>query len=951
MIYLCFFTEFADMTKGYLLILIVFAFGLTLSAQTGKRTPGHDLYDKWESLKTPAISDNGKFVSYEIQPGKGDGKLRIVTVENNGIYDVPRGQKAQFAQGSLFLVCKMVPPAADVRKAKKDKVKEEKMPKDSLAIISLEKVFRKKTFSRVADFYLPKENASFVAIQFEKDTTKEKAAPADTSKSGKKKEPASKKKKKPEGAKLMYYFPATGDSALFPDVTQVGLSKKGGMTGFITQFGDSIDSVKITLFNPLTKKSVTRFNRPGYAKNIVFSEDGSKYVFLYSSDTIKEKTYSLFYATDSILKPYCIVDSQIVTLPMSWSPSENFTMYFSEDGEKLIFGAAPHPVALPKDTMLEEEKVKLDIWSWNDEQIQPQQIKSLDQEKKRTYLCVFHTSSEKVVQIADTTYKSVALQPKAAGNWALGSAGDQYEVERTWDFPGYRDYCIINLNSGHKKVIAKKVKEGYSLSPAGKYYAWFSFADSAWYAASTSGNNPECLTCDLKVPFYNEEEDLPRQPESYGLAGWTENDKYLLVYDRYDIWKLDPDGREKPVNITQTGRATKNRFKYIRKDEDEIFVPYTKMLLTAHNDSTRYEGFYKLDFAKKIKLTTVFTGPYEVNYHSRAKKSGQFIWAYENFTQFPELRYSAPDFTTIKTLSDLGKQKDSLFWGEVKIVKWMTYDGKWMEGLMYLPENLDTTKKYPMVVYFYERNAQQPFSFYGIKPSRSVINFPMYTGNNYVVFVPDIVYNTGQPGEDAYNCIISGVNEMVRQHPWIDAKKMALQGQSWGGYQVAYLVTRTKKMFAAAMAGAPVSNMTSAYGGVRWESGQSRMFQYERGQSRIGYNLWDSLSLYIKNSPLFFADKVETPMLLMSNDNDGAVPWYQGIEYYSALRRFEKPCWMLVYNNEEHNLGKRPNMIDLSIRMMQFFDHYLKGKPMPLWMSEGLPALQKGQQLKYELKK
>ncbi|PKP17678.1 MAG: hypothetical protein CVU05_15080, partial [Bacteroidetes bacterium HGW-Bacteroidetes-21] len=383
------------MKKGYLLILFALFFFTQTYSQSAKKSPGHDLYDKWESLRAPAISDNGKYVSYEVQPGKGDGKLMILKTENNTTYIVPRGQKAVFADNSRFLACKVIPAAADTRKAKKDKLKEDKMPKDSLVIVSLEKNFQKKSFARVSDFYLPKENANFVAIQFEKDTTKEKTAPADSTKPEKKKESASKKKKKPEGTKLMYYFPETGDSAIFSDVTQVAISKKGTMSGFISQFGDSIDSVRITLFNPLTKKPFIRFSNPGYGKNIVFSEDGTKYAFLFSSDTIKEKTYALYYATDSIIKPYCIVDTQVVSLPMSWSPSENFNMYFSEDGEKLVFGVAPRPVIIPKDTLLEEEKVKLDIWSWNDKQIQPQQLKNLDQEKKRTYLSIFHTSTEK----------------------------------------------------------------------------------------------------------------------------------------------------------------------------------------------------------------------------------------------------------------------------------------------------------------------------------------------------------------------------------------------------------------------------------------------------------------------------------------------------------------------------------------------------------------------------
>jgi dipeptidyl aminopeptidase/acylaminoacyl peptidase len=185
---------------------------------------------------------------------------------------------------------------------------------------------------------------------------------------------------------------------------------------------------------------------------------------------------------------------------------------------------------------------------------------------------------------------------------------------------------------------------------------------------------------------------------------------------------------------------------------------------------------------------------------------------------------------------------------------------------------------------------------------------------------------------------------------FIDKDKIAIQGQSWGGYQVAYLVTRTN-LFKAAMAGAPVTNMTSAYGGIRWESGHTRMHQYENGQSRIGGTLWEKQELYIENSPLFYADRVQTPLLIMSNDNDGAVPWYQGIEYFSALRRLGKPCWLLCYNGDEHNLMKRPNRKDLSIRMMQFFDYYLKDVKPPSWMIDGVPAIEKGENTGYQLKK
>jgi dipeptidyl aminopeptidase/acylaminoacyl peptidase len=259
--------------------------------------------------------------------------------------------------------------------------------------------------------------------------------------------------------------------------------------------------------------------------------------------------------------------------------------------------------------------------------------------------------------------------------------------------------------------------------------------------------------------------------------------------------------------------------------------------------------------------------------------------------------------------------------------------------LLYKPENFDNNRKYPMIVYFYEKNSDNLNSHWIPSPSRSIINPALYCSNGYVVFIPDIKYELGHPGKSALNCISSGTDYIISLG-FVDKNKIGIQGQSWGGYQVAYLVTQTDK-YKCAMAGAAVSDMVSAYGGIRWESGMSRMFQYEEEQSRIGATLWEKPELYIENSPVFFADKVQTPLLMMNNDNDGAVPWYQGIEFFTALRRLNKPVWMLVYNGDAHNLEKWPNRIDLSIRMMQFFNHYLKDEPAPDWMINGVKAIDK----------
>jgi dipeptidyl aminopeptidase/acylaminoacyl peptidase len=313
-----------------------------------------------------------------------------------------------------------------------------------------------------------------------------------------------------------------------------------------------------------------------------------------------------------------------------------------------------------------------------------------------------------------------------------------------------------------------------------------------------------------------------------------------------------------------------------------------------------------------------------------------------NFVEAPNLYVTKDWFKSSKKLTDCNPQQKDYNWGTVESVYWKGHDGRDLEGLLYKPEDFDPNKKYPMVVYFYEKTSQYKHAYRKPDVSRSTINITYFVSNGYLVFLPDIHYTTGHPGKSAINCIVSGV-ESLMENSWVDKDNIAIQGQSWGGYQVAYLITQTD-MFKCAGSGAPVANMTSAYGGIRWGSGVVRQFQYEHTHSRIGCTPWDEggLDLYIENSPLFFVDKVKTPVLIMHNDKDEAVPFTQGIEFFTALRRMGKQAWMLQYNDETHNLSGYVNAYDYTIRLSQFMDHFLKGAPMPVWMKYGIPATKKG---------
>jgi dipeptidyl aminopeptidase/acylaminoacyl peptidase len=342
-------------------------------------------------------------------------------------------------------------------------------------------------------------------------------------------------------------------------------------------------------------------------------------------------------------------------------------------------------------------------------------------------------------------------------------------------------------------------------------------------------------------------------------------------------------------------------------------------------------------------------GDYAYGRPRKADDSDVYVLTRSTFQEFPDLWVTDPDFRDMEKISNANPQQDEYLWGTAELTEWISNDGIPLQGILMKPENFDPSQKYPMMVYFYERMSDGLHRYTTIRPGSSSVVPAFYVSRGYVFFIPDIPYEIGHPGESAIDAVVPGVLNILAEG-YVDPYRVGVQGHSWGGYQIAYMVTRTN-IFAAAEAGAPVANMTSAYGGIRWGTGMSRQFQYERTQSRIGGSLWEETLRYIENSPVFEADKIETPLLMMHNDQDDAVPWYQGIEMYMALRRLQKPVWLLNYNGEPHGLRKRQNQKDFMIRMQQFFDHYLMGAPAPVWMTEGVPAIKKGQTLGLEIKK
>lgn len=934
-----------------ILQLLLLSLAINLYAQ--KPPLDQSVYDGWKSITRQIISDDGNWVAYVIEPQQGDSWLYICNLMTGVRDSFPRGINPVFSNDSKYVAYSVKPAYLATRQAKKKKLKEDQMPRNNLVVRKLpggDAI----TIPDVKSFAVPAEKSLWMAYLLEKKSTgkKDDQKKADTLRTEIGNQKKSIKTPEPKGTEFVILEPISGKEFRFQDVTEYAVAKNGGSISFVQDIPDTtkIDNFRINVFD--TGKELTRviFEGKGTAKKITADPSGKFNTFIYSRDTAKAKVYDLWLST-SFNNAVRIADTTSGAMPSGWSVSENGNITFSDDGSRLFFGTAPKPVKEPEDTLLDEEKYKLDIWSWNDGLLQPMQKKQLDQELKKSYRAVYHTDRNIMFQLADTSAPVLRMDLKSSGDYVLATSGKRYQKLLSWESRDYQDYYIVNLETGTRQKLLTGYPSQVALSPAGKYILSWDSEKKKWALRSGTGEILKMLSVPGDFPQYDELNDTPSDPEPYGFAGFTEGEKQVLVYDRYDIWSFPTGDNETPVCVTNGyGRSNNVRFRYINLDPDAEYIPSKSTLyLSAFNYGNKEAGYFSVKlFNRKDPVKLIFSKSSFSRNLTKAKKSEKVIWQRESYSVSPELFVSDLNFKDIRKLSVTNPQQVNYNWLTAELVEWTSFDKQKLQGILYKPQNFDPSLKYPMIVYFYERSSDGLYNYFPPAPSASIINRSFAVSNGYLLFVPDIVYRVGYPGESCYNAVISGTYALLDKYDFIDREKLGVDGQSWGGYQIAWLVTRTD-LFKCAYAGAVVSNMTSAYGGIRWESGMSRMFQYEHDQSRIGGTLWDKPMQFIENSPVFFVPKINTPLLLMHNDADGAVPWYQGIEFITALRRLGKPAWMLSYNDEAHNLVKRPNKKDLSIRKMQFFDHYLKGAPMPSWMKYGIPQVDKGKKDGYNL--
>jgi dipeptidyl aminopeptidase/acylaminoacyl peptidase len=624
---------------------------------------------------------------------------------------------------------------------------------------------------------------------------------------------------------------------------------------------------------------------------------------------------------------------------------------WSRDGDIVFIGLRPRvPSAAKKDSMpavyaagvADSAKSKgqsspadkisdVQVWHARDVRIMPMQKVQETQDLQRTLLTAWHLADSKVVTLGSDLQEMV--RPLEGAKYATETDRKPYPFGTMFG-RSYQDVYLIDVKSGARKKALEKVRYFIGASPTGRKLAWYDGKD--YWTQDIATRARVNLSAKIDAKFADPDFDYPSDLTPYsGVAGWTKGDGALLVYDEYDVWSLAPDGSGGRKLTDGAAEKVVHRFARVRRDDDGIDA--TKPIyLSLFGKRSKKTGYARLTSGAKAPERLVFEDARVIRLQ-RADSTDTFAFTRERFDDAPDWFVGGPTLADAKQRSSLNAFQSGFAWGRSELVDFTSSSGRPLQAALYYPANYDAAKKYPMIVYTYELLSQGVHN-YVVPTERSYYDFSVWTANGYFVLTPDIVFRGRDPGISVLEAVEPAVRTITARGV-VDSTKVGIVGHSWGGYEATFLPTRTN-MFAASVAGAPITNFLSFAGAIHWTPGIAEFDHWETGQARMDVPPWEDVDAYLRNSPIAKVQDLKTPMLMEVGDADGTVDWHQGIEFYNFARRAGKENFvLLVYPGEDHGLRKKENQIDYHRRINQWFGHWLKGEPAPKWMRDGYPWL------------
>ncbi|MBV6523055.1 MAG: hypothetical protein MNPFHGCM_03222 [Gemmatimonadaceae bacterium] len=927
----------------------------------------------WKTIRSPQTSNDGKWFAYQIAPSEGDGEAVVRPTGDGPERRFPIGEPTALLGGqfdpSLFggaapvmfsgdakwLVYTKYPTAAEAKKAKKDR----KPLQNNVVVVNLANG-QTHEYEKVRRFAFAGERPNWLVLHRYADSP----APAAGAPGG---APAA------AGADMLLVDLRSFFVTNVGNVGEFALDESGGWLAWTIDTKDRVgNGVAVRQMSTDVVRPLDSSKR--LYRRLAWADSGLALAVLRGTpDSALADTAFAVVGFTGFTAPTGIVTTTFApadaaNFPAEMRVSPDRSPRYSADFGTIFFGlterrsspeskdsrpdvkpvaGTPGAMQSPAGTgMPDNDLPTLVLWHVKDPRLQSQQQVEEGRDKTYSYLAEYRVADKRFIRLATDEMRDVTIAPRE--RFALGSDRRAYEQRDNIDGTQRRDVYAIDLTTGTATRALTAQSWPTTPSPDGTRFLYYSDGDYHVYdmVTRTSRN----ISAGVPASFVNTEDDHNVDRPPVPAMGWTSDGGAVLLSDNYDIWKVPTSsGAGAAVNLTGNGHAEKIRYqRRVSYNPKEKGIDLTKTLyVTAYGERTKKEGLLRLVPGKAAERLFWEDAKYVVR---RARDAETFVFTRETFRDFPDYWVANGSFGAPRRLTDANPQQKDYAWSSgARLIDYVSDKGDSLQGALYLPANYEPGRKYPMVVYIYEKLSQQLHT-YAVPNETRAFNPSVYTSRGYAVLQPDIVYRINDPGMSAVWCVVPAVKAAIATGI-VDPDKVGLQGHSWGGYQSAFLATQTGKLFRGIVSGAPLTDMISMYNSIYWNSGGADAAIFETSQGRFKGSYLDNMDAYVRNSPAFHVKDVQTSIMLLHNEKDGAVDFNQGITFYNSLREQNKDVILLQYVGENHGLAVPKNQKDYTIRMQEYFDHFLRGTPAADWIVNGVPRLKMEEHLKSRMKK
>jgi dipeptidyl aminopeptidase/acylaminoacyl peptidase len=934
-----------------------------------------DILD-WKTIGPAALSADGKWLAYRFSPVQGDSEVIVRATEGDRTLRFPMGEippaqpgappgpppgaaptpasAVAFSDDGRFVAFTAYPTRKEAAALRKQR----KPVQTRVKLIDLS-TGAEIEYPKVRRFAFSGESSRAIALhRYGPDAP----APGGGAPSGGGSAGAAATPSRPKGADLIVRDLATGTELTLGHVAEFAFDKPGRSLAWTIDAEDQVGN-GVHVRNLETGIVAPLDSGKASYEQIWWSEDGEAFAVVKGVEdkafTDKRGVVVGFTGMSGRTPVRTIYDPAAdASFPAGMTVSLSREPRWTDDRQGLLFGIVPlrpkdkdsgkgdaektdesGSAPAPRPGGDADDKPDLVVWHWKDGRLQSQQQVQEDRDKRFSYLATYRVADKRFIRLADDELREVTVPRK--GRWAVGSQRTPYELTASLEGRNYQDVYAVDLQTGERKLAVKQVRWFYGQSPDSTKFLYY--GDGHFHVFDAATARTTNVTLNAPVSFVNVEDDHNVVKPPVPPEGWTADSAAVLLGDLWDVWRVAADGSG-AVNLTGNGRRDEIRYDLVSGlDPDEHGVDLTKpQYFLTLGEWTKKGGVARVapgaSGAEMLRWDDAGYGRL-----MKAKRADTFVFARETSADFPDLHVAGASLKEARRLTEGRTQAAAFTWSAgPRLVDYTSDKGKRLQAALYLPANYEPGKRYPTIVYIYE-HLSDGFNRFA-QPTANGFNKSVYTSNGYAVLMPDISYTVNDPGMSAVWCVLPALRA-AQATGVVDPARVGLHGHSWGGYQTSFLITQTTA-FKAAVAGAPLTNMVSMYSLVYKNTGGGNMAIFESSQGRFRGGYWDNWEAYVRNSPIAFASRVTTPLLMLHNDKDGAVDFTQGVEYYNTLRRLKKPVVMLQYVGENHGLVKPANRFDYTVRMKEFFDHHLKGEPAPAWWTEGVPRLKMDEHLK-----